>query len=88
MARPLHITVASPTPVFRSMVYVISIKWLSAAATPGHAAEIKDPHGVTLWKGVAPGPFFDSGLQRVESFWNEGFAVPTLDSGELYVNIA
>jgi hypothetical protein len=52
--------------------------------TAGHAAVIQDPSGRVLWTAVATGDnYTDQSL--LETVWSEGFEVPTLASGRLYV---
>ena len=91
---PLVIDTASATPIMTDDVYLDAIRWVGAT-TAGHQAVVKDNKGTpdTIYEGLANGAnFIDersfgaeySGPRRVVG----GLAVPTLDSGKLYIYLA
>ena len=88
LKRPIVVPAADAgaTVIYDKAIKVSTIHWVSAAAGVGDVAEIQAPDGNVLWSAIAPGPFFDSGLQEIDHWWNTGFKVPTLDSGTLYID--
>jgi len=65
---------------------VKSVRWVGAT-TAGHQAIIRDPvTNTTLWSGVATGAN-NSEAEFIESWWRNGFEVPTLSSGILYITL-
>jgi hypothetical protein len=82
---PIIVDTAGAAMVFDAKIYVISVKWYNPNGSPSDLAEIDDRDGDVLWKCVCPGLNFDSGPQKQERWWNDGFKVPVLDSGELHI---
>lgn len=74
-------TVLHPGP-FRAQ----SVRWVSPAAEAGHALTIQDSNGKELWRSLASGANHLDG-ERLDTWWNQGFKVPTLDSGTLYITV-
>ena len=67
-------------------IKVKSVRWVGGT-TAGHAAIIRDPvTNTTLWESLAAGVNnVEENLQ--ENWWPNGFEVPTLASGNLYITM-
>lgn len=65
---------------------VRSVDWVAPVASAGHAAVIQDANGKILWEKRANGANFNP-HDRLDTWWNSGWKVPTLDSGTLYVTV-
>jgi hypothetical protein len=77
---------AGATMVYDKPIKVTHVQWVSLTGTPGDRAVIQDRDGNTLWESIVSGPNFDSGRQQIMRWWPDGFKVPTLASGTLYVD--
>lgn len=65
---------------------VKSVRWVGATDA-GHQAIIRDPVlNTTLWEGIGTG-VNNSEAELKETWWRNGFEVPTLDSGILYITL-
>ncbi len=65
---------------------VKDVRWVGAT-TAAHQAIIRDPvTNTNLWEGVATGAN-NTESQMLETWWRNGFEVPTLDSGTLYITL-
>ena len=81
MAGIITVTVASGTPVISVSIDIKSIRWVKAT-TAGHEVRIEAPNGDLLWRSVAGGS--NNVEESITSrHWPNGFAVVTLQSGEL-----
>jgi hypothetical protein len=82
---PLIIDTAGSTVYNSGGVAVKLVRWVGGT-TAGHTVIIQDPSGRVLWTAIATGDnFTDQSL--LETVWPEGFKVPTLASGKLYISI-
>jgi hypothetical protein len=66
--------------------HVQHVRWVAPAANPDQAVIIQDANGKDLWKSRANGPNFVDHA-KLDSWWNQGFKVPTLDTGELFITV-
>jgi hypothetical protein len=83
---PIVIDTAGASSTVLSNLWVLEIRWVGAT-TPAHEATITDPtSGQFLWGDIAPGANYVSETTR-ERTWKNGFTVPTLGSGKLYITI-
>lgn len=65
---------------------VKTVRWVGAT-TAAHQAIIRDPvTNTTLWEGIATATN-NSEAELIETWWRNGFEVPTLDSGILYITL-
>jgi hypothetical protein len=82
---PLVVDTAAATVLWTDYFKPKSVRWVGAT-TAGHAAEIQDQNGKVMYRAVADGANFidDALIEREDPGWN-GFKVPTLDSGKLYI---
>jgi len=69
-------------------VAVKLVRWVGGT-TAGHTVVIQDATGRVLWTAIATADNFtdQSLLELLETVWPEGFKVPTLASGKVYVYI-
>lgn len=82
---PIVIDTAGSTIFNSGGVAVKLVRWVGGT-TAGHTVVIQDAAGRVLWASVATGDnFVDQSL--LETVWPEGFKVPTLASGKVYVYI-
>jgi hypothetical protein len=61
------------------------VRWVGGT-TAGHTVVIQDASGRVLWTAVATGDNYTE-QSLLETVWPEGFKVPTLASGKVYVYI-
>lgn len=80
---PLVIDTAAATTLISYPIFVKSIRWVGAT-TAGHTVSVQDPDGNVLWSSVAGGSN-NIEADLIERIWQDGFAVPTLQSGTLYI---
>lgn len=65
---------------------VKSVRWVSPSAEADHEARVADSLGNILWKSRAAGAnHVDESI--LDAWWNQGWQVPVLSSGELYVTV-
>jgi len=69
-------------------VKVKSIRWIDTGAVAGDAVVIREPvTDITLWSSFASGANYVEEV-LIESWWPNGFEVPTLAAGgELYITL-
>lgn len=79
---PLIIDTPGAT-VLYGQIKVKSIRWVGAT-TAGHVVEIQEPDGDVLWRSLASGANHVE-ADLIERWWHDGFKVPTLGSGVLYI---
>jgi len=69
-------------------LFVKSIRWVGGASSvAGNALIIRDPVlNTTLWESTASGAnYVEKDLE--ETSWPNGFEVPTIDVGNLYITL-
>lgn len=85
LGNPWKIDTAGAGAVVDDMVYVKSVRWVSETAVGGDNVSVTDPvTSRVLWEAVAAGANYTEEA-LIESWWRNGFAVPTIGSGTLYV---
>ncbi|HDZ27008.1 hypothetical protein LCGC14_0690210 [marine sediment metagenome] len=70
---------------------VKSIRWIGGATSAAaEAVVIRDPTtNTTLWETTASGAnYVEESLYNPPLWWVNGFEVPTLDNGTLYITLA
>jgi len=68
-------------------VKVKSVRWVAPAATALDAVVIREPvTDITLWETTASGPNYVEEV-ILETWWPNGFEVPTLANGNLYITL-
>jgi hypothetical protein len=82
---PMVIDTAAATVLWSDPIKIKSIRWVSKSATAGDDIEIQDSNNQELWVSVASGANYSEEV-IIERWWHEGFKVPTLDSGTLYIS--
>ena len=80
---PFVVNAASPNMVRTEVLSILEIRWVGASAA-GDEVIIKDSLDHVLWHSVACGEF-NLECSDLRREWKNGFKVPTLDSGVLYV---
>lgn len=69
-------------------IFVKSVRWVgTAASAAGNAVVIREPvTDITLWESTASGAnYVEEAL--LETTWPQGFEVPTLAVGTLYITL-
>jgi len=64
--------------------YCKHIRWVARTANAGDRAVVQDSNNKVLWEDSANGANYDK-AEVIEAWWNQGFKVPTLGDGILYV---
>jgi multidrug efflux pump subunit AcrA (membrane-fusion protein) len=82
---PLIVTAASATLIYPNLIHIKGIRWVSAGAVAGHQVIIVDAAGRVVWESVASGSNYVEADATVRAWY--GFAVTTLTSGTLYLEI-
>lgn len=78
------IDTASATPITEDDVYIQALRWVSTAASAGDEVVVTNADGDTVWQSFATGANYIEESQ-VPLRITDGLAVPTLDSGILYL---
>lgn len=81
---PYIIDTASAAVLVAGRLRIKSIRWVGASVA-GHVAEIQDSNNRVIWRSQATGANNVEG-QIIERVWENGFRVPTLQSGTLYID--
>lgn len=76
---------ASANPVTDELTCIQSIRWVGGQA--GDEVEIADIDGNVLWASIAEVNDFVDNDNSIDIRLEDGFIVPTLDSGVLYIYI-
>lgn len=79
-----EVDTAASTIVQEGNLRVKSVAWVGA--TSGHSCVIKGANGKVLLSMTAPATNAEM-FRLVEDWWEDGFAVTTLGSGKVYVNL-
>jgi hypothetical protein len=83
---PLIIDTPGAGVLITQPIRVKGIRWVGAT-TAGHQAVIQDQDGKLKWKSIAAGANnIESDFAEREKLWN-GLKVPTLQSGELHIEL-
>jgi hypothetical protein len=87
LARPFIIDTPHATNMItRRAIKVTRIRWVGPT-TAGHIAEVQNANGYSFWKHVlSTGDANGTVESKVEKWWPNGFKVPTLGSGALYID--
>lgn len=84
---PLFIDTPSASMIRTGPVRVANIRWVGAT-TAGHVLEIRDADERVLYKSVAAGAnYTEDRTFEKNRVWSRGFKVPTLQSGELFIEV-
>jgi len=67
---------------------VKSVRWVGGATSAaGEAVVVRDPVlNTILWETTASGANYDE-ESLIETWWSNGFEVPTIDNGTFYVTL-
>jgi len=60
------------------------VRWIARTAARDDRCVITDGNANTIWEASATGTNYEKG-ELLETWWNEGVIVPTLDDGILYI---
>ena len=85
--RTYKIDTAGGTLIHAGPFYVKHIRWVARTAGASDRVVVQDSNNKIIWEDSANGFNYDKG-EPLEAWWNQGFKVPTLDNGVLYVTTA
>jgi len=60
------------------------VRWVARTAASGNRCVVTDGNNNTIWEDSANGSNYHK-ADLLETWWNEGIVVPTLDNGILYI---
>ena len=72
--------------IYNNPLIVKSIRWDAESAVAGNNAVVQDSNGKVLWSSTASGANYTEEA-ILETMWSNGFKVPTLDAGILYITV-
>jgi hypothetical protein len=78
------IDTASADPISTDDIYIHALRWVSTAASAGDQVVVTNAAGDVVWEAFATGANYTEESQ-VPLRITDGLAVPTLDSGILYL---
>lgn len=76
----------SATLLYKDLIHIKGIRWISKSATAGDDVEIHDGQDRIIWQSVASGSNYVEADQTSRYIF--GISVPILDSGTLYIEFA
>ena len=82
--RTFKIDTASANVVAPGPFHCKHVRWVARTANAGARCVVTDSNDKTIWEDSANGANYEKS-ELIEAWWNQGFKVPTLDDGILYV---
>jgi len=86
--RTYKIDTSGATLIASGPFHVQFVLWVNANGQAGDSAVIQDSNNKVLWEKRANGANFTPPADVLNAWWNQGWKVPTLTRGTLYVVVA